>query len=398
MSKIPAGYKQTEVGVIPEEWETFPLADVVQFLDGLRRPVKDSDRIKMQGDIPYYGASGIVDYVNKHLFDEELILLGEDGENIVSRNLRLAFIVRGKTWVNNHAHVLRPRQNANIGYLCEFLESLNYEEYNSGTAQPKINQQTCAKIPVVLPPLSEQKRIAQVLGDVDTLIQKLEALIAKMRDIKQAAMQELLTGKRRLPGFSGPWETKKLVDVFYITTGKSKSAYITFGGDFIVCDMGSVSIEGRIVASKRTNYRGDFLKKGDLVMPKDDIGGGKIIGRVGYIDYAERYVLSDHVYRLSAIDGDPLFFAYLINSHSINIALGKKVIGSAQLGLGRRSVEEQEILFPPLLEQSAIAQVLSDIDNELAQLETRLGKTRNLKAGLMQQLLTGKIRLGAKAS
>jgi type I restriction enzyme S subunit len=118
--ELRSGYKQTEVGVIPEDWQTSTLGEVVDFLDGKRRPVKDSDRAKMKGVFPYYGASGIVDYVNSYLFDEELILLGEDGENILSRNLPLAFRVSGKIWVNNHAHVLRPTKKADIGYLTAY--------------------------------------------------------------------------------------------------------------------------------------------------------------------------------------------------------------------------------------------------------------------------------------
>src|SRR6266540_7473839 len=98
--EVKEGYKQTEAGLIPEDWNVKPLRDVVTFLDGQRRPVKDADRAKMRGSIPYYGASGIVDYVNDYLFDEDLILLGEDGENILSRNTRLAFRISGKTWVN----------------------------------------------------------------------------------------------------------------------------------------------------------------------------------------------------------------------------------------------------------------------------------------------------------
>jgi type I restriction enzyme S subunit len=128
-------------------------------------------------------------------------------------------------------------------------------------------------------------------------------------------------------------------------------------------------------------------------MPKDDIGGGKIIGRVGYVDAPDRYVLGDHVYCLRAREGDPLFFSYLINSHSINSALRKKVIGSAQLGLGRRSVAEQEISAPSLTEQRAIATILSDMDAELEALKQRRAKTAALKQGMMQELLTGRTRL-----
>lgn len=380
-------------GTIPHGWDLATLGDVVEFLDGKRRPVKDSDRAKMRGDIPYYGASGVVDYVSEYLFDEELILLGEDGENILSRNCRLAFRISGKTWVNNHAHVLRPKPGTDIGFLTDYLESLDYEQYNTGTAQPKLNKRVCSAIPVLFPPLPEQRAIATALSDVDALINSLDRLIAKKRDMKRAAIQELLTGKRRLPGFGGEWVVKRLGEVFTISAGKAKSAYVVSGGRYWVVDMGSVSRDGRLIVSKGTNYQGDFLKVGNLVMPKDDIGGGNIIGKVGYIDSDDTYVLGDHVYCLRANVGDPLFLSYVINGYQTNNALRKKVIGSAQLGLGRKSVDEQEIPFPIHAEQTAIATVLSDMDAEIVALEQKRDKTIALKQGMMQELLTGRIRL-----
>jgi type I restriction enzyme, S subunit len=185
------GYQQTEIGLIPDDWDAKTLETCVSFLDGKRRPVKDADRAKMQGSIPYYGASGIVDYVNDYLFDDELILLGEDGENILSRNSRLAFRISGKTWVNNHAHVLKPNQDVSISFLTDYLESLNYERFNS--------KLTCSKILVALPPTeTEQQAIATILSDMDNAIATLEAKLTKTRQLKQGMMHELLTGRIRL--------------------------------------------------------------------------------------------------------------------------------------------------------------------------------------------------------
>ncbi|MEY4210373.1 MAG: hypothetical protein RLZ92_752 [Pseudomonadota bacterium] len=192
------GYKQSELGEIPEDWGICELQNAVDFLDGLRKPVKSGDRAKISGIYPYYGASGIVDYVNDYIFDDDLILLGEDGENILSRNLPLAFRVSGKLWVNNHAHVMKPKSNFDIGYLTDFLESLDYSLLNSGTAQPKLNKQACLKIKVVKPTKDEQTAIATILSDMDTEIQTLHQRLSKTRQIKQGMMQELLTGKTRL--------------------------------------------------------------------------------------------------------------------------------------------------------------------------------------------------------
>ena len=222
--ELREGYKQTEVGVIPEDWVVCDLGDAVEFLDGQRKPVKSSDRAKIRGVYPYYGASGIVDHVNDYIFDEELILLGEDGENILSRNLPLAFRVLGKIWVNNHAHVMRPKGGFDIGYLTEFLESRDYSLLNSGTAQPKLNKQTCLKIKVARPGKTEQTTIANALSDADALIQSFTRLITKKRQIKQGAMQTLLNPYENGHLKAG-WVVKKLGDVADVIGGGTPSSF-----------------------------------------------------------------------------------------------------------------------------------------------------------------------------
>lgn len=195
---VGVGMMQTDHGEIPEDWEVVSLIDACDFLDGQRRPVKSSDRAKMRGQYPYYGASGIVDYVDSYIFDGEFILLGEDGENILSRNLPLAFKVSGKIWVNNHAHVLKPKSEFEISFLTEYLETLDYSLLNSGTAQPKLNKQSCSKVSVIKPSFKEQQAIAEIISDFVNLITKLQANLAKAKALKQGMMQELLTGRTRL--------------------------------------------------------------------------------------------------------------------------------------------------------------------------------------------------------
>ena len=241
--------KQTEiVGVedtlIPDDWEVKTLGDVATFLDSKRIPITESERKK--GIYPYYGASGIIDYVNNYIFDGDYVLLGEDGANIVDRNSRLAFVVHGKCWINNHAHVLHPNEDMDLDFLSEYLESLDYTSYNTGTAQPKLNREKCNSIPVIKPPLAEQRRIAKALSDVDALISTTEKLIQKKKNIKQGTMQNLLTGKKRLPGFGsqtkssiykqtefGPipedWEVKSLGDVVTFLDRKSPAIFVGGG-------------------------------------------------------------------------------------------------------------------------------------------------------------------------
>ena len=286
-----------------------------------------------------------------------------------------------------------PAFNEFVYYLLLTLKPKMVERA-TGSTFLEIDRRQMASIEARFPPLAEQHAIARALSDVDGLIEAFDALIAKKRAIKRGNMQQLLTGTTRLPGFEGEWITQRLGDVFAVRVGTSKSRYIANAGRYVIVDMGSVGADGQLKSTKRTDYNGDFLTTGDLVMPKDDIGGGKIIGKVAYIDTDYAYVLGDHVYALHlAIDGCPKFFSYLINGHQTNTALRSKVGGSAQLGLSRKAVEEQEIPIPSVAEQHAIADVLSDMDAEIAALEQRLDKTRAVKQGMMQQLLTGRVRL-----
>jgi len=181
-------------------WEEKSLGQVVKFLDGQRKPIKEFDRASMQGQYPYYGASGIIDYINDFIFDETLILLGEDGENIVSRNLPLVFKISGKCWVNNHAHVLKPKKPNHLEFLVQYLESLSYIKYNSGGAQPKLNQAVCKTIPLILPSPPEQQKIADCLSSIDELIAAQSQKLDTLKTHKNGLMQQLFPSTDEVNG------------------------------------------------------------------------------------------------------------------------------------------------------------------------------------------------------
>ena len=151
-------------------WHHCLLNDCVIFLDEQRKPIKEADRKKIKGEYPYYGASGIIDNINSYIFDDDLILLSEDGANILDRNYRVSFIVRGKIWVNNHAHVLKPKNKIDINYLSEYLENLDYAKYNTGSAQPKLNQDVCKNIIINIPDYNEQQKIGKFLSIINQRI------------------------------------------------------------------------------------------------------------------------------------------------------------------------------------------------------------------------------------
>ncbi len=191
----PELYKESDLGWIPREWEVMRLDECVNNLDGQRVPIKKEDRELISGDIPYYGASGIIDYVDKYLFNEPLILLGEDGENVIARNTPLAFKIEGRTWVNNHAHVLQPKTWIDIDFLTELLESRDYSNIVSGSAQPKINQANLNKVLLSIPQQEEQKLSAsRILSQLEKIGMEIKFL-DKMELLKSGLMHDLLMGK-----------------------------------------------------------------------------------------------------------------------------------------------------------------------------------------------------------
>ena len=390
---VRPGYKQTEVGVIPEDWEVKPLGGVVDFLDGKRRPVKDSDRAKMRGDVPYYGASGIVDYVNDHLFDEDLVLLGEDGENILSRNSRLAFKITGKAWVNNHAHVLKPKPGMSLDYLAEFLESRDYTQFNTGTAQPKLTKLTCSALPVLCPPQLEQRAIAEALRDVDGLLAALDRLIAKKRDLKQAAMQQLLTGQTRLPGFHGEWEVKQIAEIATSTPDKNAGGATL---PVLTCSkhLGFVDSLGyfknQVFSKDLSTYK--IIRRGQIGYPANHIEEGSI----GLQDLYDVAVVSPIYVVFSVVESVNSFFLHRVlklESYREKFKVATTSSVDRRGSLRWPAFSKITVALPPPPEQTAIAEVLSDMDAELATLEQRREKTRLLKQAMMQELLTGRTRL-----
>lgn len=189
-------FKLNGVTIDKKKWEKKKIGDICIFRDSERSPIKEGDRKK--GIYPYYGASGIIDYVEDYIFDGTFILLGEDGANIIFRSSPLAFKVEGKIWVNNHAHILVPKEGNDIDFLVNRLESLNYEKFNTGTAQPKLNQDVVEKIEVFMPSLPEQKAIADVLSAADEEISLLQKDLEQEKLKKKSLMQLLLTGLVRV--------------------------------------------------------------------------------------------------------------------------------------------------------------------------------------------------------
>ena len=283
-------------------------------------------------------------------------------------------------------------------FLAYFFKTIVWQNQvksvaNYGARYDRINITDNAffSLKILLPPLDEQEKIAEILSTWDEAINLTINLIESKKQFKKALMQNLLTAKIRFPHFKDEWRAIKLSEICDISTGTSKSRFIG-DGKFYIVDMGSITQDGLLNLTKTTNLNQDFLDFGDLVMPKDDIGGGKIIGKVAVIDKDNTYVLSDHIFRIKTIENSN-FLAYLINSDLINKKIRREVSGTAQLGLSKRTIENLKIKLPNLKEQQKISEVLMACDDEINLLNLKLENLKKQKQGLMQKLLSGKVRI-----
>jgi type I restriction enzyme, S subunit len=187
------------IGNIPEHWEVKKLRYLFYNLNTKRIPLSAEERGKMLiRKYDYYGASGVIDKVDNFIYNEDLILIGEDGANLITRSKKLAFIASGKYWVNNHAHILKPK-SGNMKYYVELLELIDYTIYVTGSAQPKLTQEALMAILVLDPPIEEQNQIAKYIeiktSEIDNIISKTEKEIELLKEYKTALISEVVTGK-----------------------------------------------------------------------------------------------------------------------------------------------------------------------------------------------------------
>ena len=192
-------FKQTEIGRVPTDWGIKSVGDVFEVLDRMRKPLNKSQRETMKGPYPYCGANSVVDYVSEWLFDEPLILMAEDGGYFDEFKTRpIAYMMDGKCWVNNHAHVLRAREGFDIRWLFYSLVHMDVRPFiNTGT-RSKLNQRELINIPVAAPPVPEQREIAAILSSVDDAIEEGQTVMDRLRVVKSGLMSILLTGELRV--------------------------------------------------------------------------------------------------------------------------------------------------------------------------------------------------------
>lgn len=414
-STIKKGYKQTELGVIPEDWDVKPFVEV---MDGFSSGQTPSRAIAdyYRGDIPWI-TSGELNYN----------VITDTIEKITIEGVRAAYLklipkgtflfaitgleaagTRGSCAItgieattNQSCMALYPKKNILITpylyhYYVRYGDELAFK-YCQGTKQQSYTGYIAKKLPIIVPStVEEQKAIATILSDTDALIERLEKLIAKKEDIKQGTMQKLLTGKKRLPGFSGDWEAKKLGKVAEMYSGgtplTSNNSY--YGGQIpwvVIADMTRIKkylfkTEKNITELGLQNSSTKLFKKGTLLFAMYASIGKCAIAKVDIT--CNQAILGINTKK---IDTEFLYYYLTFNEQKF-LQMGQT---GTQNNLNKEIVQNLDIPYPSIEEQKAIATILSDMDTEIENLEQKLDKYTMLNLGMMQQLLTGRIRIHA---
>lgn len=401
---MKAGFKPTEAGLIPDDWEVAPLGEFVRITSGASPSL-----FRFSGDgIPYFkveqlsNAEKYLDATHTpYAFDSGVsvpgtsVLFAKRGAAIALNKVR---ILNRPSFMDTNLMALTPKDGLESEYLYYALGHIGLWRFADTTSVPQINNKHVKPLAFPLPSPPEQRAIASALSDVDTLLDGLTRLIAKKRDLKQAAMQQLLTGKTRLPGFEGEWELRSLDSLVSRATGvwgeneanerNKRRVHIIRAGD--------ISQDGQLVATATRYISEDEFEKSKCAL--DDLvitTSGNGLGKIWWCDGRSETAASNFVRVLrpkpALVNGR--FLSYALKTGEGLRQLQEHTATSAYPNLRPTYFTTVWIPVPQLDEQIAIATVLSDMDRELAALGSRRKKTLALKQAMMQELLTGNTRL-----
>ncbi len=411
--------KQTEIGLIPDDWEVKEIKDFADVTTG----DKNTQDAEENGKYPFFVRSPIVEKINKFSYDVEGVITAGDGVGTG----KVFHYAKGKFGLHQRAYLIYNFKNTDPKYFYYNFSKNFYERVHSMTAKSSVDsvrREMITKMQIPIPPtLPEQQRIAKALSDVDALISTTEKLLQKKGNIKQGTMQELLTGKKRLPGFAKSnntkmtelgeipedWEVKTLSEIFEFKPNNtftrdclndSKGEYQNVHyGDVLIkyssildCSKESIPFINEGINVKFSKYG---IMEGDIIIA--DTAEDETVGKaVEIYNLGNRRIVSGlHTFLCRKITDEfaPKWLGYFMNQAIFHNQLLPFITGTKVSAISRTAIQKVKVLIPSKEEQTAIANVLSSMDKEIENLNTKLEKYRNLKTAMMQQLLTGKIRL-----
>ena len=377
------------------EWRRCELGDALTLQRGFDLPY----RLRREGNIPIVSSSGISAMHDSAQVCGPGVVTGRYG------TIGEVFYIAENFWPLNTTLYVREFKGNDPLYLSYLLRTVDFASHSGKSGVPGINRNDIHKLPIVLPPLPEQRAIAEALSDMDKLLGSLEKLIAKKRAIKQAAMQELLTGKTRLPGFSGEWKTRRLGELTDLIPsgiyGAGSQTGLLIGMPVATTahiDLNDTWNDKKMDIRYFTEDQVAYFHplEGDLIVVKSSGSAASIqSGKIGYVsrDRVGSFIFSNFLMLLRPTGCNARFLFFQLVSRRVKRMLPYLVEASTYPNIRINDYLEIRIPLPPEEEQAAVATVLSDMDAEIITLEHRRDKTHAIKQGMMQQLLTGRVRL-----
>lgn len=378
-------------GKFNNKWKKNKLDKVVDFFDNQRIPIDSGER--KAGPYPYYGASGIIDYVDGYIFDGEYVLLAEDGANIILRSSPIAYLSKGKFWLNNHAHIMKMKTGSNE-FLIQLLEKQNYEKYNTGTAQPKLNGDVVKNITLHFPSDEEQSAIGSLFRTLDDLLTSYKDNLTNYQSLKATMLSKMFpkTGQTvpeiRLDGFEDEWELLEINDLADdFQSGGTPKTNVQEYWDGDIPWIQSSDLETNclfeIKVQKSISEKG--LKNSSAkIIPKDSIA---VVTRVGVGKLAvmrHEYATSQDFLSLSNLKSNIEFTAYLLYR-----LLQKEVTqlqGTSIKGITKVELLSKKVLIPSLPEQQAIGAYFSNLDQLITSYQEKITQLETLKKKLLQDM------------
>ena len=384
------------------EWETKRLGNVAHIKTGSKNN-EDKDE---NGQYPLFVRSAIVERINSYCYDGEAILVpGEGGIESVFHYINGRFDCHQRVYMINR---FMDDVCGKLVYYCMVLQFGSHALKNTVKATvDSLRLPTFKNFSFLISKdVSEQRAIAKALSDVDGLLNALDALIAKKQAMKQATMQQLLTGKTRLPGFSRAWETKRLGEMGNCLRGVSydpTTDLSSYDKDSTVRLLRANNIQEAVVILTDVQHVEARKVSEFQIMQPDDIlicmanGSKELVGKAGLFRVRDGHTYTFGAFmgcfRVEPIIAEPSFVFYLFQTRGFRNFISLILAGSSINNLKSSDIESAEFKVPDRNEQTAVVSVLSDMDSEIVALEQRRDKTRAIKQGMMQQLLTGRVRL-----
>lgn len=388
--------------MVPDGWQQSAVGQSCNIKNNLRLPINSDERKRMNGPYPYFGPTGILDYIDHYRIDCEFAIIGEDGDHFLKhKEKEMTLIFSGKANVNNHAHIITDSSFCLARWFHVYFVHRDITAHltRQGAKRYKLTKAGLEKLPILLPPVVEQNKITKILSTWDQAVTTAEQLIVSSQRQKKALAQQLLTGKRRLNRFQCPWGTFRLDQLFSRVTAKNIEANTNVVT--ISAQHGLIRQEdffNKTVASETLdNYF--LLKKGQFAYNKS-YSNGYPMGAIKRLNKYEKGVVTTLYICFEASDEtlcNSEFFEHYFESGFLNHGLSK-VANEGGRAHGLLNVKPSDffgltVFVPEVDEQIAIAAVLTAADQEIQTLQAKLACLKKEKKALMQQLLTGKRRV-----